>query len=645
MANLSWYWHRLKAMGPGEILGHLRKKGRQTADRYGPRRWSRVPPGTGGTYPRLPAAGEAPASVREALRRDADRLRSGRWTAFGHLELVVDDPPRWHKDYLAGIDLTTRESGFRLDHRQLPGGADIKLIWELSRWQPLTRLAMAARIHRDAAAAETCASWLEDWVRINPPFRGWNWTSALESGMRLIQFAWIDALLFDDGEAPVDAARWEALRRAMLPAHVWFTSRYRSFGSSANNHLLGELAGLIVAVVRWPRLRELGVALDHLRRAWEDEVMRQFAADGGNREQALNYQLFSWELCWQARQALRAAGQPVASAVEQRLSRAADFYAAVQVDSEVWDYGDSDGACVLPFMAREDRAAREWQTWFNDPAASPSLRYWMREPPAPAKPPACQIGAGDWLVYPDSGIAVCWSGDWNLRWDGSPLGYLATAAHGHLDALHLSLWYRDVAFVVDPGTGAYYGDLKLREHLASWEAHNGPHPAGTAFPERQGPFLWRDHHAPPRLGIDSDRSMLGQLDLPAGRVRRVVRRMEDEDGWQVDDDFEAVGGEANTAFTVRWQFAPGTELEQLEERIFQIRRRGQTLRVGVDAAWKSADMIRPGERETGHPVSGDLTGICSPSFRRVAWGPQLKLTAPGHNPCLFRTTFLASRDS
>ena len=34
------------------------------------------------------------------------------------------------------------------------------------------------------------------------------------------------------------------------------------------------------------------------------------------------------------------------------------------------------------------------------------------------------------------------------------LGYLSTAAHGHLDALHLSIWYRGIAFVIDPSTGA-----------------------------------------------------------------------------------------------------------------------------------------------------------------------------------------------
>jgi hypothetical protein len=61
-----------------------------------------------------------------------------------HLELQVDDPPRWHVDYLRGKDLSARTSAFRLNHRDLPDGADIKLIWELSRWHPLFRLAVPA---------------------------------------------------------------------------------------------------------------------------------------------------------------------------------------------------------------------------------------------------------------------------------------------------------------------------------------------------------------------------------------------------------------------------------------------------------------------------------------------------------------------
>ena len=120
----------------------------------------------------------------------------------------------------------------------------------------------------------------------------------------------------------------------------------------------------------------------------------------------------------------------------------------------------------------------------------------------------------NWRLLPDSGYAVYASQDWTLRWDLSPLGYLSTAAHGHLDALHLSIWYRGVAFVIDPGTGAYYADAAVRARLASWEAHNGPHPGGASFPKRLGTFLWGEPHATPLVKEEPAGGLTGELTLP-----------------------------------------------------------------------------------------------------------------------------------
>src|SRR5688572_20882166 len=296
MSRLAWYWHRLRAMDPAEMAARAKKKSCEIIDVWTNRDWTSVSLKPGRTYPRLPSPGDAPESLRQALRRDSEELLSGKWRAFGHIPIRVSDPPQWHKDYLAGVDLPTTQSGFKLNHRALAGGADIKVIWELSRWHPLTRLAMAAWLLGDTRAAWKCVHWLEHWAQHNPPWRGWNWTSALESGIRLIQFTWIEALLqplVASGEAE---AELEQLRYEILPAHVWFTWRHKSFGSSANNHLLGELAGLIVAIVRWPELSVWAASIDGLQKCWEAEVLAQFAEDGGNREQALHYHFFSFEL-------------------------------------------------------------------------------------------------------------------------------------------------------------------------------------------------------------------------------------------------------------------------------------------------------------------------------------------------------------
>src|SRR5437867_1433080 len=180
----SWYWHRLRAMSLAEMGGHLRKKIYQFTDARKHRDWAAVRLESSGLFPKLPDPATAPAVLREALQRDAERILAGRWRAFGHLELKVDDPPQWHMDYLVGKDLATDESAFKLNHRELPGGADIKLIWELSRWYELVRLAQAAYVLGDKQAGQICVRWLEDWVARNPPDLGRNWTSALAAGTR-----------------------------------------------------------------------------------------------------------------------------------------------------------------------------------------------------------------------------------------------------------------------------------------------------------------------------------------------------------------------------------------------------------------------------------------------------------------------------
>jgi hypothetical protein len=565
--------------------------------------------------------------LRRALRRDAKDILAGRWKAFGHLDLRIDDPPKWHHDYLAGQDLATTEPGFGLDHRKLPGGADVKLIWELSRWYQVARLAMASYVLGDETARDKCIEWLEDWVAHNPAYRGWNWTSALEVGIRLVQFTWIDALLGHSAPAAVEE-RLRRLRQVVLPPHVRYAWRHKSFGSSANNHLLGELTGCTLATVRWPALARFAVPLTELYACWEREVLAQFARDGGNKEQALNYHLFSFELSWQALKAFEAAGRPVSGSVRERLALAAQFFRDVQVGSDPWDYGDSDSAFVTPFFA--DHAVEEWHQLLVAPASRTAINYWVGEPPSPewtAKrgTPHETQPAGAWRIYSDTGIAVLDLDPWQLRWDISPLGYLSTAAHGHFDALHLSLWLGGVALVVDPGTGAYYSDPVLRVWLSSQPAHNGPRPEGVETPRRMGPFLWAGHHPTPKFQATG---MVGvaELNLGATRIWRRISAMSGR-GFEVEDDCFRGDG-PRTPFTVRWQFAPGSQVRELEERKFLVARAGAAITVQVGHNWAATALGQ---------------GIVSPAFRNACPAPFLELMArpSGDQRSHFRTTFLA----
>jgi hypothetical protein len=238
-----------------------------------------------------------------------------------------------------------------------------------------------------------------------------------------------------------------------------------------------------------------------------------------------------------------------------------------------------------------------------------------------------------------------------LRWDLSPLGYLRTAAHGHLDALHLSMWFKGVAMVIDPGTGVYFTDSQLRTWLASRAAHNAPCPIASDFPTRAGPFLWSEPHGTPSWELAGDdernnRGLAAALEIPSGVIRRIVLRHATGDGWSVEDGFEASHGACGD-FTVQWQFAPESWIKRIGDRTFSVHRHGVSVTIQADDNWNEVEL-----RENAGPVDvrelapTALDGIVSPQFRKVCRAPFLKLTArDGIKPCVFRTIFLASPHS
>jgi hypothetical protein len=245
-------------------------------------------------------------------------------------------------------------------------------------------------------------------------------------------------------------------------------------------------------------------------------------------------------------------------------------------------------------------------------------------------------------------MAFSESGMWWLRWDLSPLGYLATAAHGHLDALHLSIWCKGVALIVDPGTGAYYGDQRLRNWLASRAAHNGPRSSQAEQPRRLGSFLWATHHSIPTLDSNKgERGVVGVSRLPGILMRRRIVHLPNGVGWKVED--QCIGNDGRAVeFTTRWQFAPGSWVKRISDRKFSVHRADVAVVIEVDGNWAEVELVEPVQENDQSLLTSittrSLEGIVSPAFRKVCRAPYLKLLArpQGDKPCVFTTTFLAS---
>lgn len=540
-----WYLQRLRAMSAGEIVHRVKERlGRRSEIGKMRRLASMDWDARCVEVPRLPWRERVPPELGKQLAADAEKLISGEWQLFGWKTVAVGAPPCWHRDATLGVVVDPEIPARKLDHRHLEHEADARAIWEINRWSEMTRMAMHSALNGDEQAIRTAQIWLEDWCERNTPGRGINWTSPLEAALRLMNYCWFDAIVRGCCDAEL-VQRQDALTARVVPAHAWWIWQRRSFGSSANNHLIGELSALVMATARWPGLEKMTCPMKEVVELLESEILRQFAADGGNLEQALHYHLFAWEMCWHA--GLAAGG--FKAEVMERLTRAAQYFVDAVEAPECWDFGDSDDAQVLPLTLRRTNAAAEFRGWFLNRAEGAVLRFWLGEPPRGIK----AAMRGKWLTYEESGQALWRDARWTVRADASELGLGSMAAHGHLDALHVSLWYEQHALVIDPGTGAYYGNAALRAKLAAWEAHNGPVPvSGRATPRRMGAFLWADHHEKPGLVVHED---ICVMSLECESVRRAVHATHD-----LVEICDEVGTERS--YVITWQLGPGWRVEQ-----------------------------------------------------------------------------------
>ncbi len=525
--NLSWYVKRLSAMAPEEIAHRF-------FDRFHEAQWRRryyakaAPSATLATKRHFigglsrERAKDAPKGARENLLRVADRLLAGEWRTFAITRTDITPDVDWHLDPTtqtrAPADAYTFDIPF-------VGGAsrfDTKYVWELSRHHQTTLLAMAFWLTGEDRYARAAAGLTQSWIRANPFLAGIHWASGIELGMRLIAFAWTRRLLADWPEVATHFENNESFAHAIV-RHQWLLAHRRSYGSSANNHLIYEMAGLFVSTCCMPWHADAAAWRRRAARILEREFPKQIFPEGYTRELASDYNGFVLEalvICLIEGALVSAPLNTQASDCAQRML---DWLAA---NSDCRGHpprqGDGDDATGLlldaPDYDRWHDLSCLRDAWLGQPPhEAPSLRAWLlgplahptnlssprkRGPSSTINPertvnwvPAC-AGMTEKGRAPESGLIILRarartpSEIW-CAFDAGPLGYLSIAAHGHADALSLELRYGGAPVLADPGTFAYAGPW--RDWFRSTAAHNTVEFGGLSQSESGGPFLWTRH--------------------------------------------------------------------------------------------------------------------------------------------------------
>jgi hypothetical protein len=580
--NVGWYLRRLSLMGPCEVAARMGDRVRQAALRPNPRRISpRLVTVAAPTPVTIPA--DLPPEALTALVAAADRLVRGSWPVVGHDRTDMRPVPDWFLDPVTGIRAPSRAFSPSIEFRDPSVVGSVKRVWEPSRHNHLTVLAAAHAITGEDRYADMVERHLRDWLARNPFMSGIHWTSGIEVGIRLISWVWTRRLLSGwAGAVQLFEDNPEFIRQCYQ--HQYYLSVFPSHGSSANNHLLAEAAGLLVASCGFPMFDESARWERLARVLLEREVQAQTFPSGVNRELATDYHGFAMELALVAALEADVRGRPVSEDYWAALRRMWDALASiVDVSLRPPRQGDADdGRGIL-------LDAPEYDRWVSLLSVGRSLfgapAWWPAVPPTPsiasvilpgmvAATPMVRQPRTDRRrdVFGDAGLVLLRTEAgrnpeiW-VRFDCGPHGFLSIASHAHADALSLEVRLGGVDVLADPGTYAYHSEPAWRTYFRSARAHNTLTIDGADQSESGGPFMWTLHASSSfaaTLGPDGEVvSCSGTHDgyrrLPAPVThRRSVHLDRDTMILRVEDDVEAEGSHA---IGLTFHLGPAVDLE------------------------------------------------------------------------------------
>ena len=515
IGKISWRWNRLRCMSLGEIKTRFYNLLKNIALKLGFFSAATVPnPNLNETINPWIKRSNFFLDAQDYCHRADQFLNHGVYffTIKKNFGEILDN---WNRDPKTGITapLSFGPTLNCQDHNLV---GDIKYLWEPNRHLFLVPIAQAYQMSGNFFYLNSIQAALTTWFDQCPYLSGPNWSSSLELGIRLINWSIIWQLIgckksavFNDNSGQTFLIRW----MEFVYQHLHFIDNNLSYHSSANNHLIGEAAGLFIGTVTWPYWPELESVREKAFKILEKEALLQNASDGTNREQAIFYQQFVLDFLIMAGLAGRYNGYEFSKSYWQRIESMVAFLASVlDVNGNVPMIGDADDGYVSFLSAESDfcnyrSILATGAVLFNRQDFKLKARNldhktcWLMGGKAvemfaalstqPTKLPIQrEFKEGGYYILGKNFekrneircIVLC-----------GPLGYLSIAAHGHAAALSIYLSVCGHEILIDPGTYTYHGHDKWRNYFRGTSGHCSLSIDGHDQSQSGGKFMWTKH--------------------------------------------------------------------------------------------------------------------------------------------------------
>lgn len=235
---------------------------------------------------------------KERIVKDADAICNHEFDLLGSGKRTIDGEGGkidWHRDFKSGVSWDP--GAFFTETPFLKGGgSDIKVPWELSRFQHLPTLGKAHCLTGNESYAKEFVGQIGGWIGSNPPQYGVNWTCTMDVAIRVVNWIWgyyffkdspevgddfllefLNSLIIHGRHIMANLERGsrvvELLSNLLVPKMSLTSSLRRSRRRITNNHYLSDVLGLVYLGIMLPEFKD--------SRKWREFGIRQLIREMG----------------------------------------------------------------------------------------------------------------------------------------------------------------------------------------------------------------------------------------------------------------------------------------------------------------------------------------------------------------------------
>ncbi len=414
-----------------------------------------------------------PTSIPATIAR-ADQICKHVFDLLGYQKLQFPEKINWNSDPRS--DVSWKGYYLNIDCLNLDDASDMRIPWELSRFQHFIVLGRAYWYTKAEKYAREFVNQLQSWWAANPSEWGINWICTMEVALRSI--SWIQAYYFflDSPSFTQDIQIRFIKSLIQHGRHILGNLEGNPYGKYGNHYITNGLGlfclGLFLADFKMGH-KWTTKGLDIL---WH-ETEKQIYSDGVDYEQSIDYQRQVLEFLLLVIMLCRNNNISVPAHIKQRVEKMLEFSLS---------YTRSDGS--VPMIGDADNGWL-WSQAGNGHSACLAAGAVLFDKPG-LKPTSGLPEASCWLLGTDSlkaydslsvkgetpieSKAFSQGGFYIMRHEDLQMVLHCSkyGLHGHNDLLSLDLFAHGQHFIADPGTYNYTGSYEWRNYFRSTYSHN-----------------------------------------------------------------------------------------------------------------------------------------------------------------------------